>query len=53
MHWNRTQAELRAAIAQAERDNMPDAAEHIRIILKLRNRVMFDEEEKEPRTGRG
>lgn len=53
MHWNRTQAELHAAIAQAERDNMPDAAEHIRIILKLRNRVMFDEEEKEPRTGRG
>lgn len=51
LHWGRTQAELRAAIRQAERDGMPDAAEHIRIILELRNKVMWEDpepEEKDP-----
>ena len=44
LHWARSQEELKAAIEQAERDNMPDAAEHIRIILKMRNRVMWEDE---------
>lgn len=44
LHWGKTQEELQAAIAQAERDNMPKAAEHIRIILRLRNRVMMEKE---------
>jgi len=53
LHWGRSQAELRAAITQAERDRMPEAAEHLRIILRMRNQVMFEDEEKEPRTGAG
>ncbi len=53
LHWGRSQAELRAAIAQAERDRMAEAAEHLRIILRMRNQVMFEDEEKEPRTQAG
>lgn len=53
LHWGRSQAELRAAIQRAEDDGMTDAAEHLRIILKLRNRVMAEDEQKEPRTGAG
>lgn len=45
LHWGKTQEELRAAIAQAERDNMHKAAEHLRIILRLRNRVMMEKED--------
>lgn len=48
LHWGRTQDELFAAIRQAESDNMPDAAEHIRIILRLRNRVMMEDDKKSP-----
>lgn len=48
-HWSRTQQELLDAIAQAEADNMPAAADHIRIILKLRNRVLFETPQKTPR----
>lgn len=47
LHWGKSQEELRAAIRQAQLDNRPEAAEHIRIILDMRNEVMF--EEKEPR----
>lgn len=53
LHWGRSQAQLRAAIAQAEQDNMPEAAEHLRIILALRNTVMFEPEEKDPGAGPG
>ena len=49
LHWGKTQAQLKQAIKQAEQDNMPEAAQHIRIILRLRNRVMCEDEEKEPR----
>jgi hypothetical protein len=41
-HWGRTQQELLDAIAQAEADNMTAAAGHIRIILALRNKVLFE-----------
>jgi hypothetical protein len=48
LHWGRTQAELRAAIAEAERLGEADAAEHLRIILRLRNDVCMEREEKTP-----
>lgn len=51
LHWGRTQEELLAAIDRARADGQHDAAEHIEIILGLRNYVMC--EEKTPRTGRG
>jgi hypothetical protein len=44
LHWGRTQEELQAAIARAELDNKPDAAEHLRIILRRRNVVNMDKE---------
>lgn len=47
LHWGRSQEELKAAIARAERDEMPEAAEHIRIILKMRNRVMVEDDSDE------
>lgn len=55
LHWGRSQEELRRAIAQADRDGMSEAAEHLRIILGLRNAVMMEteEEEKMPRTQAG
>lgn len=48
LHWSRTPEELRRAIARAEHENRHDAAEHLRIILDLRNRVAFDGSEKTP-----
>lgn len=48
LHWGRSQAELRAAIRQAEKDGEHDAAEHIQIILELRNKVMWEDLEKDP-----
>jgi hypothetical protein len=53
LHWDRTQPQLLAAIAQADKDGQPDAAEHIRIILRLRNRVLMDVEQKETPPERG
>ena len=47
-YWSRTPQELSRAIARAEHDNRHDAAEHLRIILDLRNRVAFDGSEKTP-----
>jgi len=47
-HWSHTPQELRRAIARAEHDNRHDAAEHLRIILDMRNRVAFDGSEKTP-----
>jgi hypothetical protein len=50
--WGRSPEELRALIARAERDNRQEAAEHFRIMLRLRNRVMMSSdragEEKDP-----
>jgi len=48
LHWGRTQQELMTAIDRARADNQHDAAEHIEIILEMRNFVMC--EEKTPRT---
>lgn len=41
-HWGRTQEELYKAVAQAEKDGQTDAAEHIRGIHRLRNRVFME-----------
>jgi hypothetical protein len=43
-HWGRTQEELHTAIKQAELDNRADAAEHLRIIHRLRNRVYMEKD---------
>lgn len=51
LHWGRSQAELMSAIERAKSDGQKDAAEHLKIILKMRNDVMC--EEKEPRRRRG
>lgn len=53
LHWDRTQRQLLDAIARADREGQPDAAEHIRIILRLRNRVLMDVEQKETPPERG
>lgn len=53
LHWSRTQDELLRARARARADGEHDAAEHIQIILELRNFVMCEDEEKTPRTERG
>jgi hypothetical protein len=53
LHWDKTQQQLLAAIAQADREGQPDAADHIRIILRLRNRVLMDVEQKEAPPERG
>lgn len=50
LHWGRSQAELHEAIASAERLGRADAAEHLRMILQLRNAVRFEGEEKAPTT---
>lgn len=42
LHWNRTKEELEIAIKKAEKDGKRDAADHIRIILGLRNTVRDD-----------
>ena len=52
-HWNRTQQELLDAIERAEIENEPDAAAHIRIILNLRNQVLFESPQKTPGTRAG
>jgi len=43
MHWSRTPNELHDAIRRAELDGQKAAAEHLRIILDLRNKVAFDQ----------
>lgn len=47
LHWGKSREHLKEAIKQAELDNMPHAADHIRVILELRDDVNFDQ--KEPR----
>ena len=50
IYWGKTQEELLAAIDTAKAAGRHTAAEHIEIILDLRNKVMC---EKTPRTRRG
>ena len=50
LHWGRTQQELLAAIDRAHAEGQHEAAEHIEIILDMRNFVMC--EEKAPRAER-
>lgn len=45
-HWARTREELAAAEQRAVAEGRPDAADHIRIISDLRDKVAFDTEEK-------
>ena len=51
LHWGKSREELERAIVQAREDKVPDAAEHLEIILELRNEVVC--EEKTPRIERG
>lgn len=48
LHWDKTSQELQSAIKRAELDRQPEASEHLRIILELRNQVAFDGSEKTP-----
>lgn len=42
LHWSKTQEQYKAAIERAEADGEHEAADHIRIILELRNAVMME-----------
>lgn len=42
IHWGRPPEEWRLLIEQAIRDDRPDAAEHLKIMANLRDKVMFD-----------
>ena len=49
LHWTKSQAHFREAVRRAEADGQHDAAEHIRIIWRLRNEVMMERmQEKDP-----
>lgn len=48
LHWGHSAEKLQSAIRQAKADHQPDAAEHLRIILELRNRVMCEDPDKKP-----
>jgi hypothetical protein len=48
LHWGRSQDELLAAIQRAEREGMLDAAQHLRIILRMRDVVNMDEPKNNP-----
>lgn len=43
LHWDRTQEQLLAAIRRARAEGQHEAAEHIQIILELRNVVNLDD----------
>jgi len=49
--WGKSQEVFLDAIDRAREDGKEDAAQHIEIMLEMRNRVMC--EEKAPRTERG
>ena len=40
--WGHSQHHLLAAIAEAEKVGRPDAAEHLRGMLEVRNKVRFE-----------
>jgi hypothetical protein len=48
LHWGKSQTQIQAAIRYAEQLGEADAAEHLRIILRLRNVVAMEQEEKTP-----
>ena len=49
LHWTKSQAHFREAVRRAEAEGQPDAAEHIRIMWRLRNEVMMERmQEKDP-----
>lgn len=48
LHWARTTQELKDAIKRAEQDKQAAAADHLRIILELHNKVGFVEEKTPP-----
>ena len=48
LHWNKTQEHFRKAVEKAEKDGQQEAAEHIKIIWRMRNEVMMESEEKDP-----
>jgi hypothetical protein len=47
LYWGKSQDELLQAIDRAKKGGRKDAADHLRIILKNRNAVMFEEPKKE------
>lgn len=57
LHWDKSQEQFRAAVERAEQDGQAEAAEHIRIIWEMRNRVMMEpmlsDKEKDPGTRPG
>jgi hypothetical protein len=56
LHWSKSQAHFREAVRRAEADGQSDAAEHIRIIWRMRNEVMMESmqaEQKDPGTRPG
>ena len=48
LYWGKSQDELLLAIDRAKAGGRKDAADHLRIILKNRNQVMFEDAKKEP-----
>ena len=49
LHWSKSQAQFREAVRRAEAEGQHDAAEHIRIMWRLRNEVMMERmQEKDP-----
>ena len=49
LHWTKSQEHFRRAVQRAEADGQTDAAEHIRIIWRMRNEVMMERmQEKDP-----
>ena len=54
LHWSKTSKEFKQLIARAESEGMFNAAEHLKIMLELRDKVymkterMYPDEQKEP-----
>lgn len=49
LHWFKPQSHFREAVKRAQAEGQHDAAEHIRIIWEMRNRVMMEKmQEKDP-----
>jgi hypothetical protein len=46
--WSRTRCDFERFIARAEADGQHEAAEHLRIMARLRGQVMLEPEEKDP-----
>lgn len=48
LHWSKPQSLFRDAVFRAEKEGFHDAAEHIRIIWRMRNDVMMESMQNEP-----